>query len=99
MEDSKLWRAVGQFEREQSITDVALFFGVHHFVISRLWKQFQTSHTVVRRPVTGRPRDTAAAEHRHFAILVKQNSRATSTRSTSKITSSISKAISAAIVR
>ncbi|GFV72856.1 uncharacterized protein TNCV_1325671 [Trichonephila clavipes] len=42
-------RAVGRIEAGQSITDVALFFGVHHSVISRLWKQFQTPQTGPRR--------------------------------------------------
>ncbi|GFW86312.1 uncharacterized protein TNCV_4330961 [Trichonephila clavipes] len=51
MEDSERWRAVGRLEAGQSITDVALFFGVRHSVISRLWKQFQTTQIVVRRPV------------------------------------------------
>ncbi|GFX18573.1 transposable element Tcb1 transposase [Trichonephila clavipes] len=45
MEDSERWRAVGRIEAGQSITDVVLFFGVHHSVISRLWKQFQTTHS------------------------------------------------------
>ena len=43
MEDSERWRAVGRIEKAQSITDVALFFGVHHSVISRLWNQFQNT--------------------------------------------------------
>ncbi|GFV59165.1 transposable element Tc3 transposase [Trichonephila clavipes] len=50
MEDSELWRAVGCIEAGQSITDVAIFFSVHHSVISRLWKRFQTTQTVVRYP-------------------------------------------------
>ncbi|GFY22305.1 transposable element Tcb2 transposase [Trichonephila clavipes] len=58
MEDSERWGAVGCIEARQSITDVALFFGVNHSVISCLWKQFQTTQTVVRRPVGGRPRVT-----------------------------------------
>ncbi|GFY30233.1 uncharacterized protein TNCV_3091401 [Trichonephila clavipes] len=62
MEDSERWCAVGRIEAGQSITDVALFFGVHHSVISRLWKQFQTPQTVVRRPVGGFPRVTTPAE-------------------------------------
>ncbi|PRD17870.1 UNVERIFIED_CONTAM: hypothetical protein NCL1_62837 [Trichonephila clavipes] len=33
MEDSKRWHAVGLIEARQSITDVALFFDVHHSVI------------------------------------------------------------------
>ncbi|GFU70067.1 transposable element Tcb2 transposase [Trichonephila clavipes] len=98
MEDSESWRAVGRIETGQSITDVALFCGVLHSVISRLWKQFQTTQTVVRRPVGGRPRVTTPAEDRYIAIVAKRNRRATSTRVTSMVTASIGKAISAATV-
>ena len=62
MEDSESWRAVGRIEEEESITDVSLSFGVYHSVISHLWKQFQTSQTLVRRPVAGRPGVTIPAE-------------------------------------
>ncbi|GFX57183.1 uncharacterized protein TNCV_2964621 [Trichonephila clavipes] len=99
MEDSERWRAVGRIEAGQSITDVALFFGVHHSVISRLWKQFQTTQTDSRRPVGGRPRVTTPAADRYIAIVAKRNRRATSTRVTSMVTGSIGKAISAATVR
>ena len=99
MEDSEHLRAVGCIEAGQSITDVALFFGVHHSVISRLWKQFQTTQTVVRRPVAGRPRVTTPAEDRYIAILAKRNRRATSTRVTFLVTASIGKTISADTVR
>ncbi|GFV70422.1 transposable element Tcb1 transposase [Trichonephila clavipes] len=93
------WRAVGCIEAGHSITDVALFFSVHHSVISRLWKQFQTTQTVVRRPVGGCPRVTTPKEDRYIAIVAKWNRRATSTRVTSRVTESIGKAISAATVR
>ncbi|GFW85067.1 transposable element Tcb1 transposase [Trichonephila clavipes] len=99
MEDSEHWRAVRRFEAGQSITEGALFFGVHHSVISRLWNQFQTTQTVVRRPVRGRPRVTTPAEDRYIAIVAKRHSRATSTRVTSMVTASSGKAISAANVR
>ncbi|GFX45082.1 uncharacterized protein TNCV_3431301 [Trichonephila clavipes] len=99
MKDSERWRAVGCTEAGQSITDVALFFGVHHSVISRLWKQFQTTQTVVRRPVGGRPRVTVHAEDRYIAIVAKWSRRATSTRVTSMVTASIGKTISPATVR
>ncbi|GFW77574.1 transposable element Tcb2 transposase [Trichonephila clavipes] len=97
MEDSERWRAVGHIE-EQSITDVALFFDVHHSIIPRLWKQFQTTQTVLRRSVGGLPRVTASAEDRYIAIVAKRNRRATSKRVTSMVTASIGKAISAATV-
>ncbi|KFM77033.1 Transposable element Tcb2 transposase, partial [Stegodyphus mimosarum] len=99
MEDSERWLAVGRIEAGQSITDVALFFDVHHSVISRLWKQFQTTQTVVRRPLAGRPRVTAPAEDRYIAIVAKRNRRATSARVASMVIASIGKAISAVTVR
>ena len=98
-EDSECWRTVGHMEAGQSITDVALFFGVHNSVISRLWKQFQTTQTVVRRPIAGPPRVTTPAEDRSIAILAKQNRKATSTHVISMVTAFIGKAISAATVR
>ncbi|GFT30770.1 HTH_Tnp_Tc3_2 domain-containing protein [Trichonephila clavipes] len=98
MEDSERWRAVGRIEAGQSIKDVALFLGVHHSVMSRLWKQFQTTQTVVRRPVGGCPKVTTPAEDRYIATVAKRNRRATSTRVTSMVTASIGKAISGATV-
>ncbi|GFU88183.1 HTH_Tnp_Tc3_2 domain-containing protein [Trichonephila clavipes] len=84
----------------QSITDVALLFDVHHSVISRLWKQFQTTQTVVRRPVgcIGQGLQPPV-EDRCIAIAAKRNRRPTSTRVTSMVTASIAKTISAATVR
>ncbi|GFT52097.1 transposable element Tcb1 transposase [Trichonephila clavipes] len=99
MEDSEHWRAVGRIEAGQSITYFALFFGVHHSVISRLWKQFQTTQTVIRRLLGCRQSFTTPAEDRYIAIVAKRNRRATSTRVTSMVTASIGKAISAATVR
>ncbi|GFW53948.1 transposable element Tcb2 transposase [Trichonephila clavipes] len=98
MEDSERWHAVGRIETGQSITNVAHFFGVHHSVISRLWKQFQTTQAVVRRPVCGRPRVTTPVEDRNIAIVAKRNHRATSTRVTIMVTAYIGKAVSAATV-
>ncbi|GFS71673.1 HTH_Tnp_Tc3_2 domain-containing protein [Trichonephila clavipes] len=99
MEDSERWSAVGHIEAGQSITDVALYFGVHYSVISRLWKQFQTTQTVVRRPVGCLPRVTTPSEDQYIAIVAKWNHRVTSTRVTSMVTASIGKTISAATVR
>ncbi len=90
---------MGRIKAGQSITDVALVFSVHHSVISRLWKQLQTTQTVVRRPVAGRSRVTTFAEDRYIAIVAKQNRGATFTRVTSMVTESIVKAISEATVR
>ncbi|GFW02779.1 HTH_Tnp_Tc3_2 domain-containing protein [Trichonephila clavipes] len=90
--NGRCWRAVGRIEAGQSIPDVAIFFGVHHSVIPRLWKQFQTTQTVVRRVTT-------STEDQYITIADKRNRRVTSTRVTSMITASIGKAISAATAR
>ncbi|GFY05105.1 HTH_Tnp_Tc3_2 domain-containing protein [Trichonephila clavipes] len=99
IEDSQRWSAVGRIEAGQLITDLALFFRFPHSVASRLWKQFETTQTVFRRPVAVRPRITNPEEDRYIAIVAKRNRRATSTRVTSMVTSSIGKAISSAKVR
>ena len=99
MEDSERWHAVGCIDAGQSITDVALFFAVNHSLISHLWKHFQTTQTVVRRPVDGRTRVITPAEDPYIAILAKRNRRAIFTRVTSMVTASIGEAISAATVR
>ena len=98
MENFEIWRALGCIKAGQSITDVALFFGVHHSVISCLWKQFQTTQTVVQRPIAGYPRVTTPVEDRYIVTLAEWNRRATSTRVTSMVIASIGKAISAATV-
>ncbi|GFW09393.1 transposable element Tcb2 transposase [Trichonephila clavipes] len=99
MEASECWGVVGRIAAGQSITDVALFFGVFHSVISRLKKHFQTTQTVVRMPVCGLPGVTNPAEDRYIAIVAKRNRRATCTRVTSIVTAPIDKAMSAATVR
>ena len=96
MGDSELWCALGHIEAGQSITDVALFFGFRHSVISHSWKQLQSTQTVIRRPVARRSRVTTPAEDRYIAILINRS--AASTRVTCMVTASIRKAISSAAV-
>ncbi|GFW03819.1 HTH_Tnp_Tc3_2 domain-containing protein [Trichonephila clavipes] len=98
MVDSEHWRAVGRIGAGKSITDVALFYGIHHSVISHLWKQFQTTQTVVRRLVGGHPRVKTPMEDRY--ICSQAEFKTTSTRETSSmVTAFFGKAISAATIR
>ena len=92
------WGGALKIDR-QSITDIALFFGVHHSVISPSCKQFQTTQSVVQRPQAGCPRVKTPADDRYIAILAKWNRGATSTCVTPMVTASIIKAIYAATVR
>lgn len=98
MEDSEYWKAVKCTEVRQSFTNVACFFGIHHSIISWLWKQFQTSQTVVWRPVDNHPRVTTPAEDRYIAVVTKQNQRSTSTHMISMVAENIGKRISATTV-
>ena len=99
MEDSEFSQPVGSIKAEQSITDVALFFGFRHTVILQLWKQFKTSQKVVWRFVAGRPSVTSPIKDQYIAIVIKWNRRSTSSRLTSKVSAVIGKMISTTIVR
>ena len=41
-------------------------------LVQRLWKQFQTTDSVSRRPVPGRPRVTTPAENRYLPLLARR---------------------------
>ncbi|GFU85307.1 hypothetical protein TNCV_2386131 [Trichonephila clavipes] len=41
-----------------SVTSLAAEFGIAHSIVSRLWRQFQTTGTAIRGFSSGRPRGT-----------------------------------------
>ncbi|GFW39534.1 transposable element Tcb2 transposase [Trichonephila clavipes] len=41
-------RIIGKLEEGRSVTSVAAKFGIAHNIVSRLWRQFQTSGTAIR---------------------------------------------------
>ena len=90
--------ALRRIEIGQFITDVAFFFSVHYSINLRLWKQFYTSQTVVRRPVACRLRVMTSAEDLYIAVVPKRNRISTSTRVTSTIAATIDKTMSATTV-
>ncbi|GFY12520.1 transposable element Tcb1 transposase [Trichonephila clavipes] len=57
-------RIIGKLEEGRSVTSVAAEFGIAHRIISRLWRQFQTTGTAIRRFSSGRPRGTTPADDR-----------------------------------
>ncbi|GFW74159.1 uncharacterized protein TNCV_4177041 [Trichonephila clavipes] len=44
-------RIIGKLEEGRSVTSVAAEFGIAHSIVSRLWKQFQTTETAIRGSV------------------------------------------------
>ncbi|GFX08238.1 hypothetical protein TNCV_3267291 [Trichonephila clavipes] len=46
-----LGRIIGKLEEGRSVTSVAAEFGIAHSIVSRLWRQFQTTGTAIRGSV------------------------------------------------
>ncbi|GFW27134.1 hypothetical protein TNCV_93601 [Trichonephila clavipes] len=44
-------RIIGKLEEGRSVTSVAAEFGITHSIVSRLWRQFQTTGTAIRGSV------------------------------------------------
>ncbi|GFY15795.1 HTH_Tnp_Tc3_2 domain-containing protein [Trichonephila clavipes] len=50
----------------RSVTSVAAEFGIAHSIVSRLWRQFQTTGTAIRGSVVVVPRGTTPADDRRL---------------------------------
>ncbi|GFW99516.1 transposable element Tc1 transposase [Trichonephila clavipes] len=57
-------RIIGKLEEGRSVTSVAAEFGIAHSIVSRFWRQFQTTRTAILRFSSGRPRETTPADDR-----------------------------------
>ncbi|GFV39893.1 transposable element Tc3 transposase [Trichonephila clavipes] len=57
-------RIIGKLEEGRSVTSVAAELGIAHSIVSRLWRQFQTTGTAIRGFSSGRPRGTTPADYR-----------------------------------
>ncbi|GFU73643.1 hypothetical protein TNCV_3969581 [Trichonephila clavipes] len=55
-------RIIGKLEEGRSVTSVAAEFGIAHSIVSRLWRQFQSTGTAIRGFSSGRPRGTTPAD-------------------------------------
>ncbi|GFW90497.1 transposable element Tc3 transposase [Trichonephila clavipes] len=70
-------RIFGKLEEGRSVTSVAAEFGIAHSIVSRLWRQFQTTGTAIRGFRSGRPRGTTPADDRYIVIQARRNRRQT----------------------
>ncbi|GFX74589.1 hypothetical protein TNCV_1158061 [Trichonephila clavipes] len=66
-----------KLEEGRSVTSVAAEFGIAHSILSRLWRQFQTTGTAIRRFSSGRPRGTTPADDRYIVLQARRNRRQT----------------------
>ncbi|GFT75738.1 transposable element Tcb2 transposase [Trichonephila clavipes] len=70
-------RIIGKLEEGRSMTSVAAEFGIAHIIVSRLWRQFQTTRTAIRGFSSGRPRGTTPADDRYIVLQARRNRRQT----------------------
>ncbi|GFW18958.1 transposable element Tcb1 transposase [Trichonephila clavipes] len=70
-------RIIGKLEKGRSVTSVAAEFGIAHSIVSRLWRQFQTTGTAIRGLSSGRPRGTTPADDRYIVLQARRNRRQT----------------------
>ncbi|GFX97896.1 hypothetical protein TNCV_4905471 [Trichonephila clavipes] len=70
-------RIIGKLEEGRSVTSVAAEFGIAHSIVSRLWRQFQTTGTAIRGFSSGRPRGTTPANDRYIVLQARRNRRQT----------------------
>ncbi|GFV90336.1 transposable element Tcb2 transposase [Trichonephila clavipes] len=70
-------RIIGKLEEGRSVTSVAAEFGISRSIVSRLWRQFQTTGTAIRRFSSGRPRGTTPADDRYIVLQARRNRRQT----------------------
>ncbi|GFW82432.1 transposable element Tcb2 transposase [Trichonephila clavipes] len=66
-----------KLEEGYSVTSVAAEFGIAHSIVSRLWRQFQTTGTAIRGFSSGRPRGTTPADDRYIVLQARRNRRKT----------------------
>ncbi|GFV64689.1 transposable element Tcb2 transposase [Trichonephila clavipes] len=70
-------RIIGKLEEGRSVTSVAAEFGIAHSIVSRLWRQFQTTGTAIWGFIRGRPRETTPADDRYIVLQARRNRRQT----------------------
>ncbi|GFX58754.1 transposable element Tcb2 transposase [Trichonephila clavipes] len=61
----------------RSVTSVAAEFGIAHSIVSRLYRQFQTTVTAIRGFSSGHPRGTTPADDRYIVLQARRNRRQT----------------------
>ncbi|GFW43183.1 transposable element Tcb1 transposase [Trichonephila clavipes] len=70
-------RLTGKLEEGRSVISVAAEFGISHSIVSRLWRQFQTTGTAIQGIISGRPRLTTPANDRYIVLQARRNWRQT----------------------
>ncbi|GFU65241.1 transposable element Tcb1 transposase [Trichonephila clavipes] len=73
----KIGRIIGKLEKGRSVTSVAAEFRIAHSIVSRIWRQFQTTGTAIQGFSSGRPRGITPADDRYIVLQARRNRRQT----------------------
>ncbi|GFT32818.1 transposable element Tc1 transposase [Trichonephila clavipes] len=65
-------RIIGKLEEGRSVTSGDAEFGIAHNIVSRLWRQFQTTGTAIRGFSSGPPRGTTPADDRYIVLQARR---------------------------
>ncbi|GFV32679.1 transposable element Tc1 transposase [Trichonephila clavipes] len=87
-------RIIGKLEEGRSVTSVAAEFGIAHSIVSRLWRQFQTTGAAIRGFSSGRPRGTTSADDRYIVLQARRNRQHTAGKITRHTTQATGRPIS-----
>ncbi|GFW40859.1 HTH_Tnp_Tc3_2 domain-containing protein [Trichonephila clavipes] len=74
-------RIIGKLEEGRSVKSVPAEFGIAHSIVSRLWRQFQTTGTAIRGFSRGHPRGTTPADDRYIVLQARRKRRKTAEKS------------------
>ncbi|GFU23735.1 transposable element Tcb2 transposase [Trichonephila clavipes] len=77
LDDFTRGRIIGKLEEGRSVTSVAADFGIARSIVSRLWRQFQTTGTAIGGFSSGRPRGTTPTDDRYIVLQARRNRRQT----------------------
>ncbi|GFT68854.1 transposable element Tc1 transposase [Trichonephila clavipes] len=70
-------RIIGKLEEGHSVTSVAAEFGIAHSIVSRLWRQFQTTGPAIRGSVVVVHEEPHLADDRYIVLKARRNRRQT----------------------
>ncbi|GBM75150.1 hypothetical protein AVEN_195571-1 [Araneus ventricosus] len=73
-------RIVGRLEAGLSQVQICREFNLTPSVTCNLWKQFQDTRSIERKPGQGHPRTAKATEDRYLSIIVRRNRGATASQ-------------------
>ncbi|GBM84655.1 hypothetical protein AVEN_136685-1 [Araneus ventricosus] len=85
LDDGMRWRIVGRLEAGQSQVQICREFNLTPSVLCNLWKQFQDTGSIERKPGQGRPRANTATEDRYLSIIARRNRGATASQLSSDL--------------